>query len=216
MKITTILAAAAFLAAPVAVSATSLVDGSFEIKGAASSVTAYCYDGINTPGGPACAPGAWSGTGIIASGNGAWGGTTTPAGSYYAFVQGQGTLSQTFTADGNGVGTVSWLDTNRSNTGGLQSYDVSIFDGTSTVSLGSFTSAVGSFTARTSSSFALVSGTQYTLSFTGLSAEDRTSFIDDVALSVAAVPEPSTWAMLIIGFGMVGAAARRRKAAVAA
>lgn len=30
------------------------------------------------------------------------------------------------------------------------------------------------------------------------------------------VPEPSTWAMLIIGFGMVGAVARRRKAAIAA
>jgi hypothetical protein len=26
------------------------------------------------------------------------------------------------------------------------------------------------------------------------------------------VPEPATWAMLIIGFGLVGAAARRRKA----
>ncbi len=30
------------------------------------------------------------------------------------------------------------------------------------------------------------------------------------------VPEPATWAMLIAGFGLVGAAARRRKAAVAA
>lgn len=30
------------------------------------------------------------------------------------------------------------------------------------------------------------------------------------------VPEPATWAMLIIGFGMVGAAARRRKTAIAA
>lgn len=32
----------------------------------------------------------------------------------------------------------------------------------------------------------------------------------------AAVPEPGTWAMLIVGFGMVGVAARRRKTAVAA
>jgi hypothetical protein len=35
--------------------------------------------------------------------------------------------------------------------------------------------------------------------------------IDNVAL--AAVPEPSTWAMLILGFGVVGAAARRRRSA---
>ncbi len=31
-----------------------------------------------------------------------------------------------------------------------------------------------------------------------------------------AVPEPGTWAMLVLGFGLVGGAARRRKAAVAA
>jgi len=35
-------------------------------------------------------------------------------------------------------------------------------------------------------------------------------------VSLTAVPEPSTWAMLLVGFGMVGFAARRRKAAVAA
>lgn len=34
--------------------------------------------------------------------------------------------------------------------------------------------------------------------------------------SITAVPEASTWAMLVIGFGIVGAAARRRQAVVAA
>lgn len=38
--------------------------------------------------------------------------------------------------------------------------------------------------------------------------------IDNV--SVVAVPEASTWAMLIVGFGLVGAAARRRNHAVSA
>ena len=38
---------------------------------------------------------------------------------------------------------------------------------------------------------------------------------DDASLT-AAVPEPGTWALMIVGFGMVGAAARRRNAAVAA
>jgi hypothetical protein len=33
---------------------------------------------------------------------------------------------------------------------------------------------------------------------------------------VAAVPEPASWAMLLIGFGMTGAVLRRRKAALAA
>lgn len=33
-----------------------------------------------------------------------------------------------------------------------------------------------------------------------------------ISLSIAAVPEPASWAMLIAGFGLVGAAARRRRA----
>ena len=35
-------------------------------------------------------------------------------------------------------------------------------------------------------------------------------------ITISNVPEPSTWALLIVGFGMVGVAARRRKPAVAA
>ncbi|QYE33344.1 MULTISPECIES: Npun_F0296 family exosortase-dependent surface protein [Sphingosinicellaceae] len=35
-------------------------------------------------------------------------------------------------------------------------------------------------------------------------------------LSVGAVPEPATWAMMLLGFGMVGAATRRRSTAVTA
>ncbi|WP_235890389.1 PEPxxWA-CTERM sorting domain-containing protein [Sandaracinobacter neustonicus] len=36
--------------------------------------------------------------------------------------------------------------------------------------------------------------------------------IDSIGFDTAAVPEPATWAMLIAGFGFVGAAARRRRA----
>lgn len=35
-----------------------------------------------------------------------------------------------------------------------------------------------------------------------------------ISLSIAAVPEPATWAMMIIGFGTIGFAARRRRTAV--
>ncbi len=38
----------------------------------------------------------------------------------------------------------------------------------------------------------------------------------DGVISITAVPEAATWAMLFAGFGMVGVAARRRKAVVAA
>ena len=49
-----------------------------------------------------------------------------------------------------------------------------------------------------------------TLSF---ASKDATSFgaaLDNV--SVAAVPEPATWAMMILGFGLVGGSMRRRRA----
>jgi hypothetical protein len=35
-------------------------------------------------------------------------------------------------------------------------------------------------------------------------------------LSVAGVPEPASWAMMLAGFGMIGGALRRRSSAVAA
>jgi len=34
---------------------------------------------------------------------------------------------------------------------------------------------------------------------------------DTIGITTGAVPEPGTWAMLIAGFGLVGAAARRRR-----
>jgi PEP-CTERM motif len=32
------------------------------------------------------------------------------------------------------------------------------------------------------------------------------------ALRLGAIPEPATWAMMILGFGMIGGAMRRRRA----
>ncbi|WP_426169533.1 PEPxxWA-CTERM sorting domain-containing protein [Sandarakinorhabdus sp. DWP1-3-1] len=40
--------------------------------------------------------------------------------------------------------------------------------------------------------------------------------LDSIAASIAPIPEPSSWAMLVAGFGLVGLAARRRGRAVAA
>jgi hypothetical protein len=42
----------------------------------------------------------------------------------------------------------------------------------------------------------------------------RTYSINATAESVAAVPEPATWALMILGFGIVGAALRRRRTRV--
>ena len=42
------------------------------------------------------------------------------------------------------------------------------------------------------------------------------NFNGSITYSIGAVPEPASWALLIAGFGLTGAVARRRRAAVAA
>jgi PEP-CTERM motif len=56
---------------------------------------------------------------------------------------------------------------------------------------------------------------------TGLGPDGASTFNGDFQLltsgqiEIAAVPEPATWAMLIIGFGMVGGTLRTRRRQVA-
>ncbi|WP_439544767.1 PEPxxWA-CTERM sorting domain-containing protein [Sandarakinorhabdus sp.] len=56
-----------------------------------------------------------------------------------------------------------------------------------------------------------LSGGSFQPQQTGQSGGFRT-FVDISPVSGGAVPEPASWAMLIAGFGLVGAAARRRRA----
>ncbi len=203
------LIAVAMLAAPALAAATTIVDGSFETKGATTpGLSDYCYDGFSAGGRPICAAGSWTGGGVIVSGAGAWGGTTTPDGNYYGFVQGSSVVSTTFTATATSLQILTWADANRTNNGGIQSYVVSLSDGVTITNLGTYNSAFGGFVAKSSGPFLLTAGSAYTLSYSGVFSDDRTSFIDSVAL--AAVPEASTWAMLLAGFAMVGFAMRRR------
>lgn len=48
------------------------------------------------------------------------------------------------------------------------------------------------------------------------SADNFGPIVDNIRISTGAIPEPATWAMLIAGFGVVGVAARRRRAPAAA
>ena len=61
---------------------------------------------------------------------------------------------------------------------------------------------------------AIVLGTgSDTLVFTAYN-DPAFTYLDDVSVS-GAVPEPSTWAMTIVGFGLLGATVRRRRLATA-
>lgn len=201
--------------------AATIKDGSFEGQGAAALPNQgfdYCYfqaaAGAPTTCGAAGQQPFNGASGLITSGSGAWGGAGAQNGNYYSFVQSTGNLTQTFTASNTGAYALSWFDRQRSNFGGPQNYAVSLSAANITgVVLGTFTADnTAAWTSKMgSSSFVLAAGTAYTLTFSGLTSGDNTAFIDNI--SIAAVPEMSTWGMMILGLGVVGAGMRRRRSA---
>ena len=181
-----------------------LADGGFEIQGAAIGQT--CSLVMN---GTQCAVGAWSGSGHQAGINRNDGQNfvgSNPDGNYYAFLQSlDGTTSSIFqnvtvTA---GKYMVSWLAGGRTNYSGPVNYTVSLGD---QIYSGGLAQAQP-FTA-TSALVTLAAGT-YALTFSAYTeGGDNSALIDKV--SIAAVPEPATWGLMIAGFGMIGATMRRR------
>ena len=66
--------------------------------------------------------------------------------------------------------------------------------------------------ARTFTGSFVALATTSTVTFTNSSFADGTDVaLDNVIVSVAGVPEAETWAMLIAGFGVIGATQRRRR-----
>jgi len=154
------------------------------------------------------------GAGLIDTSQGynAWYGNTPPSGfggNQFAFLQGGNTsvLSQTFTSAAAGVTTVSWLEGARPYFGsynGDQTYNVYL----NNVEIGQYSTVSGQNFELETAKGGLVAGSN-TLSFVGQVNADETAFFDNV--SVAAVPEASTWAMMILGFLGVGFVAYRQK-----
>jgi hypothetical protein len=197
-----------------------IADGSFETQAPAEigANPGYCYSN-NGGGGPQCTGvgtpwEVFSGGGFQIETNTAWPGTETPDGSYYGFIQNGGSLNQAFVAAATGTFVIDFLVAGRNNqtfTGNLL-YEV-LLNGSP---IFSDTTVTGQpFTERTTNPFELLMGESYSLSFHGLQFEgDNTAYIDGVSLS-AAVPEPATWAMMLLGFGAIGFALRRRRSAIA-
>jgi hypothetical protein len=202
---------------PTTASMAQIADGSFETQapGEIGGNPGYCYGNGGGGGAFECSNGnspwfAASGGGYQIETNSAWPGTDTPAGSYYAFIQSGGSVNQQFTADATGTFVLDFLAAGRNSAepfSGNQLFEV-LLDG-ATIFSGSTTQGQP-FTAQTTMPFALVMGNLYSLSFHGLSFNaDETAYIDDVGLT--AVPEPGTWATMLLGFGAAGVAFRRRK-----
>jgi hypothetical protein len=183
-----------------------IVNGDFESPALPASPPHYVY--------PNATVDSWTyngGARLIDTSHGPndWYGNTSPSGFsgvQYAFVQGTGTLSQAFNSLG-GLTTISWLEGSRPDFGnfnGNESYKV-LLNG----------NLIYTNTTPNDQNFLAIStvGTLLaglnTLEFIGLSQRDSTVFLDDV--NVAAVPEVSTWIMMILGFAGLGFATYRRR-----
>ena len=110
-----------------------------------------------------------------------------------------------------------WGGGQQSCCGGTTTEQLQVSFGNSTQSTAVWNNPQAGFSGWFSESFAFVAdGASQTLSFLAIGTpygQPPVVLLDGVSVE-AAVPEPATWAMLIAGFGLVGAAARRRRAAV--
>jgi len=62
----------------------------------------------------------------------------------------------------------------------------------------------------------MLADTAYTVTLAGTSPVSAGAISGNVTITNAAVPEPATWAMMILGFGAVGMVLRRRRRPVLA
>ncbi len=193
---------AAMLMSSAAVAGPALLDGSFESFNYTNGE--YHYNPTGS---------AWTfdgGAGVTAN-NSAWGFPTAPDGNNVAFLQNDSSISQMLT--GLTVGKTYDLDFDIIQRPNYGVNDVN------------FTVGVGDTVFNESATEA--SWTHYSVSFTANSASELLSLngtngngdndagVDNFTLSSAdgAVPEPASWAMMLCGFGTVGAAMRQRQRA---
>ena len=100
-------------------------------------------------------------------------------------------------------------------TGGSQALLASIFDGASNSILGSTRAASDKSLPQTFRLSFVATSSASTIRFQDSSSNNSMSqdgAIDNVSVT-SAVPEPGTWVMMILGFGGLGSAMRRRSAA---
>jgi hypothetical protein len=114
---------------------------------------------------------------------------------------------------GAGVYSLSFLYSPRPGVGANSNGIEILLNGNLLTPPGLVTAAGGSNTSwstYTTNDFAAAAGSVLTFRAAG-NSDSFGGYVDNISLSTA-VPEPATWAMMIVGFGFTGAAMRRRKA----
>lgn len=145
-------------------------------------------------------------------------GVVSPEGNFHAMVAGDGQLFQYFVAPRSGDYVLSWLE------GGARQPDYTTPLDYFAAVFGSENGYQGQFVATQFQAFTkremylpgLIGGATYQLSFIGFGRCCTTGalMLDDVSIESTAstnVPEPSSWALLVLGFGIVGAGLRTRQ-----
>lgn len=158
---------------------------------------------------------------------------TAQSGDHFAELvpQEKSGIQQTFTVASTGTYDLSWYYAPREALGGHNDYSVSIFETASGLnalayeyndtgagSVGTIGTSANQWTAVSeTTTTALNAGTNYTLTFisdapasTGSSPVNIGANIDNISL-VSSVPEPTTYAMFLVGLGLLGFSARKRK-----
>ena len=186
---------------------TTLVNSSFETNNVGGGYL-YSHDGVQAAG--------WSftdGSGVSSNGT-AWYGQATD-GNYFAFLQNSALLKQTINVESAADLAFSFdLAQRRAyNNGGAQTIAVTFDD----LVLGTFNPYADNgwdTWKRYSVEASNVTAGEHVISFVGLNpnhAYDTAVFLDKVSLNVTPVPEPETYAMLLIGLGTMGCLKRRKQ-----
>jgi hypothetical protein len=205
------LAAVAIGLVPATASAQAVTNGGFEQP----PVSDTC---CNTAP-PATIPGWTVTTGNVNVVNGTFNGTTTPGpnlafeGTQYLDLVGQGGtggISQTLSLTPGGTYDLTFAFSNNGfspneSTSASASFMIDGLSGTVSHS----TATASNLNWLIFSGNFVATGTD-TLNFTNLTGGPNEGIFLD-AISITAVPEPATWAMMLLGFGAIGFAMRRRR-----
>jgi choice-of-anchor C domain-containing protein len=215
-----VVAAVGAMAASGAVAATAggtVINGSFEIGvDPGKSVLLSTGDSTSIPG--------WT----VTAGNVDFAGTAFQAADGFHTVDlsgtGPGEISQTLTGLTFGTPYRITFDLSGSYTGARtppNMMPVGVTGNPTQVYSYDLNNTVDNMVYTPSSYSFLAQGTSATLAFNGLDAGNYGAVIDNVAIAPVVsgiggtVPEPAMWALMLTGFGVTGAALRRRSAALA-
>lgn len=201
---TLLVAAAAAAMLPGTANAAGFVNGSFESGIGPGSFT-------TVGGGNTTSISGWKVTGASVDYIGSYWTAQNLSRSIDLNGDGQGGIEQTFDTVANTIYTVSfWLAGNPDGAPVTKTVQVGATGAMNTNFTFNSAGITKSNMGWTNYTYSFVAqGPSTTLSFASLDAGFYGAALDNVSVS-AAVPEPAAWAMMIIGFGLVGGAMRRR------